>query len=94
MENQKKNYSFIFVAVYYIFVAAAFGFAYFMLTYRTANSEFVGVYPIVVTLPWSLLLAPALIFIKSATLKLVILFLCAIPTAIFLNKLGRQFENT
>jgi hypothetical protein len=90
MVNQKKNYSSIFIAVYYIFVAAAFGFAYFMLTYRTANSEFVGVYPMLVTLPWSIALTPILIFINSIPIKLLLMLLCTIPNAMFLHKMGKN----
>lgn len=90
-QKTKPDYGIIFVTGYYILVIAAFSFAYFVITYQPGKSEFVGVYPVVVTLPWSLLLAPVLVFIKSTSLKMLILIICSIPTAIFLHKIGRRF---
>lgn len=88
--NQNRNYAPIFIAIYYALVLAASAFLYFKVTYQPEKSEFAGVYLMVITLPWSILLVPISVFIKSTLLKIILLILCSIPNARFINKLTQD----
>lgn len=55
MKAAKSKAGFIFLGVYLAPTLAAFSFAFYIIAFHPVKSEFVGVYPVIMTLPWSIL---------------------------------------
>ena len=70
----------IFTVPYLLPTLAAFSFAFYLLIFDTSHSEFAGIYPMLMTLPWSILLVFVISFLNvdSAPLAMLGLILGAV----------------
>lgn len=97
MPTQNKNIGLILMICYMVLVLAAFFFCLYLNIYHTANSEFAGVYLVVLTLPWCLVFIILqfplyMLFGKAATFViLVACLLLSLINARFLYSLGCSF---
>lgn len=87
-----------FVMIYILLLIVATAFAFFMITYNPSKSEFVGVYMLILTLPWGIFLTLILDYFNmidsiSVSIKIVLLLICSIPNAFILYFIGSNIEK-
>lgn len=94
MKLPKSKKGIQFVAVYILLLIAAFIFAFFMITHNPSKSEFVGVYILILTLPWSLLGGILLDYLGLlSSVKFLDTIIYAIINSIILYFIGANIEK-
>ncbi len=95
----KRSTAFYISAAYMVLVLPALIFLIFMLISHTAESEFAGVYLVILTLPWSIFLTIILdtLHIQDSTpiaIKMLILIFFAFVNTFIIYFVGTRMEES